>query len=190
VSRQNNGSSAENRNVACCGVNCKFAVDRLRQKNSSEFHTITLLTEAQGLWYQDFPAKAGKSTLCDFEETLVDYIQRLGVGSFCSIVRKYDFTSANAVLLTSVPGIFKGRVFNFLWWLATGAEMHKFGHMRVRALLEKHSLSERFRKAPLLCQVLYNVTQMWFSKFSSMGSITSDWLELEFLKSLTGLVGL
>ena len=53
-----------------------------------------------------------------------------------------------------------------------GADMQKYGHMRLRELLRKEEFPGNMRHAPLVAQ------------FSSMGSITPKWLE-EFQHSLS-----
>ena len=53
-----------------------------------------------------------------------------------------------------------------------GADMRKYGHMRVRDLLRKEEFPSGMRHAPLVAQ------------FSSMGSITPKWLE-EFQHSFS-----
>ena len=47
----------------------------------------------------------------------------------------------------------------------TGADMKKYGHMRVRELLRGETFPSNFQHAPLVAQ------------FSSMGSVNTKWLE-------------
>jgi hypothetical protein len=60
------------------------------------------------LWWQDFPLKTeAKSPSNQFEETLVDYVEHLGVDATVSrAIKKYDFGRAQVKLVTSVPGLF------------------------------------------------------------------------------------
>lgn len=53
--------------------------------------------KTQGIWYQDFPPKKGNTKqTCDFEVTLVDYLQKLQIPT--GEVLKYDFTSAKVIV--------------------------------------------------------------------------------------------
>ena len=73
-------------------------------------YTILTLLHFQGMWYQDFERKQSwiKST-CDFEETLVDYFTRLGLAKkTIEELRKYDYSSAKVMLISSVPGYHSG----------------------------------------------------------------------------------
>jgi Tyrosyl-DNA phosphodiesterase len=56
----------------------------------------------------------------------------------------------------------------------TGADVHRYGHMQLRALLHRQQpFPEHFRGAPLVCQ------------FSSIGSLDEKWLLREFGASLS-----
>lgn len=81
--------------------------------------------KTQGVWMQEFPRKApgGAAGSCDFEDTLVDYIERVAGRSHCARIKEFDFTAANAVLVTSVPGYHNGRALN------------SYGHMKIRRYL-------------------------------------------------------
>jgi tyrosyl-DNA phosphodiesterase-1 len=113
------------------------------------------------LWYQDFPVKEEKKTSCDFEDTLVDYVTRLGLSQFTSQLRKYDYSSAKVVLITAVPGTFYDE------------KMNNYGHLKMRKVLGRLHLPEKFKSAPILCQ------------YSSLGMLGEDWLYTEFLESFT-----
>lgn len=77
--------------------------------------------KTQGVWMQEFPRKAPECVeSCDFEDTLVDYIERVAGRHHCGRIREYDFSGANAVLVTSVPGYHNGRFLN------------SYGHMKIR----------------------------------------------------------
>ncbi|KAL1512282.1 hypothetical protein AB1Y20_005544 [Prymnesium parvum] len=86
-------------------------------------------------------------------------------------VARYDYSAARARLVTSVPGhspgVAAGR--------HAGAQLGRFGHMKVRRLLEREGLSDAFADSSLVLQ---------FSSLSSVGA-GGAWL-LELVKSLSG----
>ena len=58
--------------------------------------------------------------------------------------------------------------------------MHKYGHMKVRALLRRYGVDPKFSGTPLVAQ------------FSSIGSLHVKWLEefcLSFLQCSSGVMG-
>ena len=71
---------------------------------------LTTLIHFQGMWYQNFERKqSGIKSTCDFEETLVDYFTRLGLAKkTIEELRKYDYSSAKVMLISSVPGYHSG----------------------------------------------------------------------------------
>lgn len=149
-------------------------------------HTANLIfsdcnNKTQGLFYQDFPfrreaagAAAGaqgasdkdKSVHTDFYNHLIAYIRalRIPAGVFTDVeqqLNRCDFSSARVALIPSIPGRHDSAVYK------------KFGHMRLRTILGKHKFPCHFSKASICCQ------------FSSLGSLTQDWLHGEFLSSLS-----
>ena len=81
--------------------------------------------KAQGVWLQDFPAKEASSASCDFEDSLVGYVETLeahagggardwsGLGKafegaprlrLSEALRRFDFKAATARLVPSAPG--------------------------------------------------------------------------------------
>ncbi|GFP94697.1 tyrosyl-dna phosphodiesterase 1 [Phtheirospermum japonicum] len=144
-------------------------------------HTANLIhvdwnNKTQGLWMQDFPWKAQNGTSnngCDFENDLVEYLGTLkwpefnanlpGVGSFSinpSFFKKFDFSSATVRLIASVPGYH------------TGSSLKKWGHMKLRTVLQECTFEKQFEKSPLIYQ------------FSSLGSLDEKWMtELAFSMS-------
>src|SRR4051812_33751207 len=105
---------------------------------------------------QDFPLKNAYSQLkSPFEVDLVDYMNSYR-DSRCPIevesLRKFDYAGAKAILIPSVPG------------RHTGEKLHRYGHMKLRAVLSSLPLAPKFQLAPITCQ------------FSSVGSISEDWL--------------
>lgn len=98
-----------------------------------------------------------------FEDDLLDYFSSyrdmrcpLEIDS----LRQFDYAAAKAILIPSVPG------------RHTGAKLHRYGHMRLRAHLSKLPLDPKFLSAPVTCQ------------YSSVGSISEEWLTNELRVSL------
>jgi tyrosyl-DNA phosphodiesterase-1 len=125
--------------------------------------------KTQGLWVQDFPKKVvqpkenekeaksvkhnrenNNNLAKDFEETLKDYLQRLGANA--EFVSEYSYSDVKIVLITSVPGYHRG------------SDIPKYGHMKVRKFLADLPLSSKFKNSPILAQ------------FSSIGSLSTDWI--------------
>jgi tyrosyl-DNA phosphodiesterase-1 len=90
-----------------------------------------------------------------FEDDLLDYLESYRAKSGLSIkqLRDYDFSTAKAILIPSVPGTH------------TGAAIHKYGHMKIRQVLSREPIPSKFAQAPIVAQ------------FSSMGSTTKKWLD-------------
>ncbi|XP_071934945.1 tyrosyl-DNA phosphodiesterase 1 [Coffea arabica] len=143
-------------------------------------HTANLIhvdwnNKSQGLWMQDFPWKDnnGASKGCGFESDLIDYLTMLkwpefnvdlpALGSYSikpSFFKKFDYTSAVVRLIASVPGYH------------SGSNLKKWGHMKLRTVLQECTFSEEFQKSPLVYQ------------FSSLGSLDEKWM-LEFASSMS-----
>ncbi|KAL4425897.1 hypothetical protein ABPG75_009913 [Micractinium tetrahymenae] len=124
--------------------------------------------KTQGLFFQDFPLKDGQSPqTSSFEQGLAAYVAVLRLPPAVArealqLVARHDFSAARGHLVASVPG------------RHTGAALHAWGHMRVRAALQAEPpWPPAFAGAPLACQ------------FSSMGGFSSDWLTQEFRASLS-----
>lgn len=125
---------------------------------------LTVMSNA--FWAQDFPRKTPASpATSEFEEDLVRYLRRLqwrgGEETVCGVremiapeaFRAFDFSTAGAKLIASVPGRHSDR------------ELTLFGHMALRRALSKQTFASRFEHAPVLCQ------------FTSIGSIAERWME-------------
>lgn len=142
-------------------------------------HTANLIyvdwnNKSQGLWMQDFPWKESvNSKGCGFETDLVDYLSTLkwpdfaadlpGLGSFSvnpSFFKKFDYSSAAVRLVASVPGYH------------SGSSLKKWGHMKLRSILQECTFENEFQNSPLVYQ------------FSSLGSLDEKWLS-EFAYSLS-----
>ncbi|XP_057437194.1 tyrosyl-DNA phosphodiesterase 1 [Lotus japonicus] len=135
-------------------------------------HTANLIhvdwnNKSQGLWMQDFPWKDQNSLSkgSGFENDLVEYLSMLkwpefsvklpshGNFSICpSFFKKFDYSDAMVRLIASVPGYHSG----------TG--LKKWGHMKLRSLLQDCTFDEEFKKSPLVYQ------------FSSLGSLDEKWM--------------
>ncbi|XP_015574204.1 tyrosyl-DNA phosphodiesterase 1 isoform X1 [Ricinus communis] len=135
-------------------------------------HTANLIyvdwnNKTQGLWMQDFPWKDEKSQTkgCGFENDLVDYLNTLkwpeftvklpALGSFTinpSFFKKFDYSTAAVRLIASVPGYH------------TGPNLKKWGHMKLRSVLQECTFRKEFKNSPLAYQ------------FSSLGSLDAKWM--------------
>ncbi|XP_020217732.1 tyrosyl-DNA phosphodiesterase 1 isoform X2 [Cajanus cajan] len=116
---------------------------------------------------RDFPWKDQNSLSkgSGFENDLVEYLSMLkwpefsvklpslGNVSVCpSFFRKFDYSEARVRLIASVPGYH------------SGASLKKWGHMKLRSLLQECTFDEEFKKSPLVYQ------------FSSLGSLDEKWM--------------
>ncbi|KAJ8761732.1 hypothetical protein K2173_004541 [Erythroxylum novogranatense] len=135
-------------------------------------HTANLIyvdwnNKSQGLWMQDFPWKDEESPSkgSGFETDLFDYLKALkwpeftvklqGLGSFNispSFFKKFDYGNAAVRLIASVPGYH------------SGANLKKWGHMKLRSILQECSFANDFINSPLIYQ------------FSSLGSLDEKWM--------------
>ncbi|XP_030533343.1 tyrosyl-DNA phosphodiesterase 1 isoform X2 [Rhodamnia argentea] len=135
-------------------------------------HTANLIyvdwnNKSQGLWMQDFPWKdpSNASKGCGFEDDLVDYLSALkwpqfninvpAVGNFTinpSFFKKFDYRDSAVRLIASVPGYH------------TGSNLKKWGHMKLRSVLQESTFDKDFQKSPLVYQ------------FSSLGSLDEKWM--------------
>ena len=129
---------------------------------SANYKPHQLYSMVQGVWHQDFPLKAsGHTASSDFEDGLARYVKALKLpqtlkrpdGSstridLVAMVRRFDFSTARAKLIASVPG------------RHSGDDKHLWGHMAVRKALDEGDFSEADSAASSL--VL---------QFSSIGSM-------------------
>lgn len=105
---------------------------------------------------QGFPWKDRneKSTGCEFESDLVDYLLALKfpevvanlpalgrVKSDASFFKKFNYGNAAVRLIASVPGYHSGPILN------------KWGHMKLRSILEDCTFNDEFKNSPLVYQV-------------------------------------
>ncbi|KAJ9136304.1 hypothetical protein P3X46_033396 [Hevea brasiliensis] len=135
-------------------------------------HTANLIyvdwnNKSQGLWMQDFPwkDKQNQSKGCGFENDLVDYLNALkwpeftvklpALGNFTinpTFFKKFDYSNAAVRLIASVPGYH------------TGANLKRWGHMKLRSVLQECTFGKEFKNSPLAYQ------------FSSLGSLDQKWM--------------
>nr|XP_012568966.1 tyrosyl-DNA phosphodiesterase 1 isoform X1 [Cicer arietinum] len=135
-------------------------------------HTANLIyvdwnNKSQGLWMQDFPWKDQNSLSkgSGFENDLVEYLSALkwpefpvnlpslGNFSICpSFFKKFDYSDATVRLIASVPGYHSGN------------GLKKWGHMKLRSVLQECTFDKEFKKSPLVYQ------------FSSLGSLDEKWM--------------
>jgi tyrosyl-DNA phosphodiesterase 1 len=134
---------------------------------TANFIAIDWNNKTQGVWTQDFPlaqaaaspsssspAHPSSSSVVDFERDLIDYLSTLGtaVVDFCGQLRRFDFSAAEVALIPSVPGVHtgKGTYCRNVCFLeirdalletdrVTGADMDKYGHLRVRKCVRNWS---------------------------------------------------
>mmetsp|Transcript_6064 Transcript_6064/g.13427 ORF Transcript_6064/g.13427 Transcript_6064/m.13427 type:complete len:596 (-) Transcript_6064:25-1812(-) len=121
--------------------------------------------KSQALYLQDFPTSAsaprGDDAFgLDFRQHLKAYLSKCG-GFAHSKLDGYDFSTATVALVGSVPGYHTGR------------ESERWGHMRLRRLLEAHA---EVPAAGSTCDELV-------CQFSSLGSLTPQWFK-DFRASL------
>ncbi|XP_043688917.1 tyrosyl-DNA phosphodiesterase 1 isoform X2 [Telopea speciosissima] len=135
-------------------------------------HTANLINvdwnnKSQGLWMQDFPWKDQKDVKKghEFENDLIDYLSVLKWPEFSvnlpdignatinsSFFKKFDYSSAAVRLIASVPGYHMG------------PKLKKWGHMKLRTVLQESYFDKEFQKSPLVYQ------------FSSLGSLDEKWM--------------
>ncbi|TVU38611.1 hypothetical protein EJB05_11995 [Eragrostis curvula] len=143
-------------------------------------HTANMIhvdwnNKSQGLWMQDFPWKDTKdiNKKVPFENDLVEYLGALKWPEFrvnlpvagdvsinAAFFRKFDYSSSMVRLIGSVPGYHRGN------------NIKKWGHMKLRTVLEECLFEKQFCKSPLIYQ------------FSSLGSLDEKWMN-EFAYSLS-----
>lgn len=131
-------------------------------------HTANLIyvdwnNKSQGLWMQDFPWKNqnNSSKGCGFENDLIDYLSALkwpeftaslpGLGNFQinpSFFKNFDYSSAAVRIVASVPGYHKG------------PNLKKWGHMKLRTILQECIFEKEFQNSPIVYQP--SVLFTWF----------------------------
>jgi tyrosyl-DNA phosphodiesterase-1 len=135
-------------------------------------HTANLLegdqhVKAQGAYIQDFPLKATNSATAasgDFENDLVDYTKTYGYEkqkrwgqrgdrtTLCDELKRYDFSSAKAVLIASTPGYHSVK------------NPPLRGYLKLSKAIQDHCPLSSSSSQPIVCQ------------FSSIGALSPKWL--------------
>ncbi|XP_076922636.1 tyrosyl-DNA phosphodiesterase 1-like [Bidens hawaiensis] len=142
-------------------------------------HTANLIyvdwnNKSQGLWMQDFPWKTdGSDKGSGFESDLTDYLGALKWPEFSvhlpergnitinpSFFKRFGYSKATVRLIASVPGYH------------SGSNIKKWGHMKIRSVLQDCVFDKEFQKSPLIYQ------------FSSLGSLDEKWMT-EFAFSMS-----
>ncbi len=129
--------------------------------------------KTQGMYVSPLCAKISDEGMTGESETrfkadLMDYISAYRIGAlneWVEILKSHDLSGINVFLVGSVPG------------RHVGAEKEKWGHLRMRNILNTRSL-------------LVDVDISWpvigqFSSIGSLGATAEGWLTGEFLKSLS-----
>ena len=107
----------------------------------------------------------------DFERTLCEYFQSYAaVGlDLLPLLCRFDYRAARCILIPSAPGTY------------TGAQMARFGHMKVRAVLQRELVLDTADSAHLAAAPIT-------AQFSSLGSVQAKWLT-ELRRSLGATAG-
>ncbi|CEM23743.1 unnamed protein product [Vitrella brassicaformis CCMP3155] len=119
----------------------------------------------QAIYVQDFPRKQPQQgsqppTDMEMEDELVAFLRATTkAGDWCDKIRQFDYSTAIGKIVASVPGTH------------AGPDLHCWGHMRMRRLLESQPDPQGLQDQAVVCQV------------ASLGSLDEDWIE-EFIGSL------
>jgi tyrosyl-DNA phosphodiesterase 1 len=153
-----------------------FLVGYANQTCRVVVHTANLRSndihvKAQAAYIEDFPIKcstdSSSTSSSRFEDDLVDYISSYRYNkpwhwhpgtpkpeTLHAMLSRYDFSSAKAILLPSVPGYHK-----------LYGTSHTYGHWKLRQLVAEHTRApSSSTPRPIICQ------------FSSIGSLTEKYL--------------
>ena len=142
---------------------------------TANFLSCDVQYKNQAVFVQDFPRKESSQASWssawwlhdDFERSLCEYFgSYVGIGlDVLPQLRQFDYRAARAILIPSAPGSY------------TGQQMARYGHMKVRAVLQR----ELTDTADLAAQPIV-------AQFSSFGSVQSKWLT-ELRRSLGASAG-
>ena len=152
---------------------------------TANFLACDLLYKNQAIFVQDFPLKcaqpaaacapssassassaptapapsAGRCELGDdFERSLCEYFSAyVSCGlDLRAELRRFDYSAAYAVLIPSAPGLYKGR------------DMERWGHTKVRAVLEREEMPLEMQRQPVVAQVRLSSAQLRLSVAPSL----------------------
>ena len=125
-------------------------------------------SKTQAVWFQKFPWKDPQSPPgSDFEERLFDYVRRLELSdgaaakALLGAVRRCDFSSARADLVTSVPGNHRGR------------DYERYAAGRLRSLLSRaREFSDSLVGSQLVaqCSSLGRLNEAWLAAWTEAAS--------------------
>ena len=111
------------------------------------------------MWFQDFPRISHDHSPIsnDFKETLLDYLQHLGVQR-AAYYHSFDYSDAAVILISSVPGlcnIFPMSLINIYIGYHKANNLNKYGHMKIREILKNEAILKdpQFKQSELLYQV-------------------------------------
>lgn len=116
------------------------------------------------IWMQDFPrcaTRTSSSKGLDFLDQLARFVAAVGLRDWVGVLSAHNFDAVQVWLVCSVPGVH------------TGADMSRWGHLRVRALLRRlQPLPATFLRPSLMAQ------------FSSLGRMSDTWLYEQWMTSM------
>lgn len=122
---------------------------------SANFTDTDWALKTQGVFVKDFPLGSERVGDDPFRDYLCEYMSHLPKSVPWERLHLADCRDAGCVLVGSVPGKHRG------------AEINKWGHMRLRSVLSVNA-------DEVCCQ------------FSSLGSLSDRWFNTEFKRSVTG----
>ncbi|KAI3634895.1 hypothetical protein MIR68_007276 [Amoeboaphelidium protococcarum] len=154
---------------------CRLNINRYALRSLGSMQQCRLKTQA--LWRSpmlQLKAKSGAQhgdQSSRFERDFLDYLAAYGqmTSRLRQLVATYDMVPCDVVhLIASVPG------------RHTGQSLHKYGHMKLRAVLKAHYDST---KGATCASKDFVICQM--SSIGSLGASADSWLTGEFLTSLS-----
>lgn len=138
---------------------------------TANYIELDFLGKTQGVFVQDFPKKTvdmmKEGLACAFEDDLISYLEHVRLMStsalttFLGLVRQlrdYDFTSADVVIIASVPG-------------RHTAKDAKWGHLKMSAVLRKTALGGATAIGGATASIATDGPPTLLMQFSSIGSI-------------------
>uniref|UniRef100_H2Y640 Tyrosyl-DNA phosphodiesterase 1 n=1 Tax=Ciona savignyi TaxID=51511 RepID=H2Y640_CIOSA len=121
--------------------------------------------KTQGFWMSPIFPKSNETDSSEFNRDLVQYLsayKRKALNQWVEVIKSHDMSSANVVLIGSVPG------------RHIGHDLSTWGHMRLRKVL-KNKMKKIDSSWPVIGQ---------FSSIGSLGPTNQKWLCSEWLTSM------
>ncbi len=116
------------------------------------------------IWMQDFPrctTRTSSSKGLDCLDQLARFVSAVGLRDWVSVLSAHNFDAVQVWLVCSVPGVH------------VGADMARWGHLRVRSLLRRlQPMPAAFARPALMAQ------------FSSLGRMSDAWLYEQWMTSM------